>query len=44
VAVDDIGACGSKVLGVDKLISDAYVIAGADVNFVNWSRGNVHGA
>jgi hypothetical protein len=44
VAVDDIGACGSEVLGVDEMSVDAYVIGGADVNFVNWSQGNVHDA
>jgi hypothetical protein len=35
VAVDDIGACGSEVLGVDEMSADAHVVAGADVNFVN---------
>jgi hypothetical protein len=44
VAVDDIGACGSEVPGVDEMSIDAPVIGGAHVNFVNWSQGNVHDA
>jgi hypothetical protein len=43
VAVDDFGACGSKVLIVNIMNSDAHVICGADVTFVNWSQGNIRG-
>jgi hypothetical protein len=35
VAVDDFGACGSKVLIVNIMNIDAHVIHGADMTFVN---------
>jgi hypothetical protein len=38
VAVDNFGACGSKVLIVNKMNVDAYVISGIDVILVNWSE------
>jgi ribosome-associated heat shock protein Hsp15 len=38
VAVDNIGACGSQVLGVNELNIDAYVVNEADVILVNWSN------
>ena len=37
VTVDDLGACGSKVLIVNIMNTDAYVIYGMDVIIVNWS-------
>jgi hypothetical protein len=36
VAVDNNGACGSKVLIVNKTNGDAYVIYEIDVIIVNW--------
>jgi hypothetical protein len=38
VAVDNIDACGSKVVGVSELNYDAYVVYEADVILVNWSN------
>jgi hypothetical protein len=37
VAVDDIGTCGTKVVSVNIMNSDAYVIGEIEVIYVNWS-------
>jgi hypothetical protein len=38
VTVDDFGACGSRVLIVEKMNTDTHVTYGVDVIFVNWIK------